>query len=105
LYLVDASTYPSPWFMLFSGGLMLGAIYMATDMVTSPTTNLGCWIFGAGIGILVVVIRVWGGLPEGVMYSILFMNAFVPFLNRSTRPRVFGQQPKVKKAKEAEAKS
>jgi electron transport complex protein RnfD len=105
LYMVDSSAYPSPWFMLFSGGLMLGAVYMATDMVTSPTTNLGCWIFGAGIGFLVVVIRIWGGLPEGVMYSILFMNAFVPFINRTTRPRVFGQPPKVKAAKNEEAKS
>jgi H+/Na+-translocating ferredoxin:NAD+ oxidoreductase subunit D len=94
LHLVDAQAYPSPWFMLFSGGLMLGAIYMATDMVTSPTTNLGCWIFGAGIGFLVVIIRVWGGLPEGVMYSIIFMNAFVPFINRATRPRVFGTSRK-----------
>ncbi len=90
LWLIDANHYPSPWFMLFSGGMMLGAVYMATDMVTSPTTNLGCWIFGAGIGLLVVIIRIWGGLPEGMMYSILFMNAFVPFLNRATRPKVFG---------------
>lgn len=105
LWLVDSSAYQSPMFMLFSGGLMLGAIYMATDMVTSPTTNPGCWIFGAGIGFLVVVIRVWGGLPEGMMYSILFMNALVPFINRSTRPRVFGQQPKARAAKSEEAKS
>jgi electron transport complex protein RnfD len=76
--------------MLFSGGLMLGAIYMATDMVTSPVTNRGAWIFGFGIGFLVVLIRVWGGLPEGVMYAILLMNALVPFINRVTQPRVFG---------------
>jgi electron transport complex protein RnfD len=82
--------YPGPLFMLFSGGLMLGAVFMATDMVTSPVTNKGRWIFGAGIGVLVVVIRVWGGLPEAVMYSILLMNAMVPFINRSTQPRVFG---------------
>ena len=87
--------YPSAVFMLFSGGLMLGAWYMATDMVTSPTTNAGCWIFGFGIGLLVVVIRLWGGLPEGVMYSILLMNAMVPFINRATRPRVFGTGRKV----------
>lgn len=81
---------PTAPFMLFSGGLMLGAVYMATDMVTSPITNLGRWVFGAGIGLLVVVIRVWGGLPEGVMYAILFMNALTPFINRATQPRVFG---------------
>ena len=81
---------PDAAFMLFSGGLMLGAWYMATDMVTSPTTNLGCWIFGAGIGAMVVLIRLWGGLPEGVMYAILLMNALVPFINRATQPRVFG---------------
>jgi electron transport complex protein RnfD len=53
-------------------------------------TNLGCWIFGAGIGLLVVVIRMWGGLAECVMYAILLMNAVVPFINRATQPRVFG---------------
>ena len=82
--------YPDAVFMLFSGGLMLGAVFMATDMVTSPVTNTGRWLFGAGIGALVVTIRIWGGLPEGVMYSILLMNAIVPFINRSTQPRVFG---------------
>ena len=82
--------YPGALFMLFSGGLMLGAMYMATDLVTSPVTNLGCWIFGAGVGVLVVVIRLWGGLAEGVMYSILIMNALVPFLNRWTQPGLFG---------------
>ncbi len=81
---------PGAMFMLFSGGLMLGAVYMATDMVTSPVTNLGRWVFGIGIGALVVLIRLWGGLPEGVMYAILFMNALVPFINRATQPRVFG---------------
>ena len=83
-------TYPDALFMLFSGGLMLGAVYMATDMVTSPVTDRGRWVFGAGIGVLVVVIRLWGGLPEGVMYAILLMNAMVPFINRITQPRVFG---------------
>ena len=90
LYSIDPARFPSPLFMLFSGGLMLGAVYMATDMVTSPITNAGAWIFGAGIGLLVVLIRVWGGLPEGVMYAILLMNAMVPFINRATQPRVFG---------------
>ncbi len=81
---------PGPMFMLFSGGLILGAVYMATDLVTSPITHKGRWIFGFGIGVIVVVIRLWGGLPEGVMYSILLMNAMVPFINRATKPRVFG---------------
>jgi electron transport complex protein RnfD len=89
-FLIDPVRYPSPMFMLFSGGLMIGAWYMATDMVTSPVTNMGAWVFGIGIGVLVVLIRIWGGLPEGVMYAILFMNALVPFINRWTRPRVFG---------------
>jgi electron transport complex protein RnfD len=90
LHLVDAERYPGPLFMLLSGGLALGAVFMATDMVTSPVTHRGRWIFGAGIGALVVVIRTWGGLAEGVMYAILLMNALVPFLNRATQPRVFG---------------
>ena len=88
-YAIGISQFP-PLFMLFSGGLVLGAIYMATDMVTSPVSNRGAWIYGAGIGALVVLIRLWGGLPEGVMYAILLMNAFVPFINRATQPRVFG---------------
>ncbi|NIM49613.1 MAG: RnfABCDGE type electron transport complex subunit D [Gemmatimonadales bacterium] len=97
LHLIDAARYPDALFMLFSGGLMLGAVYMATDMVTSPVTNLGCWVFGFGIGFLVVVIRLWGGLAEGVMYAILLMNALVPFINRATQPRAFGaEQPKAK---------
>jgi electron transport complex protein RnfD len=82
--------YPGALFMLFSGGLMLGAVYMATDMVTSPVTNRGSWVYGFGIGALVVVIRLWGGLAEGVMYAILLMNALVPFINRATQPTVFG---------------
>jgi electron transport complex protein RnfD len=90
LHLLDGARYPDAMFMLFSGGLMLGAVYMATDMVTSPVTNPGCWLFGFGIGALVVVIRLWGGLAEGVMYAILLMNALVPFINRATQPRLFG---------------
>ena len=82
--------YPTAAFMVLSGGLLLGAVFMATDMVTAPVTNLGRWIFGLGIGVLVVVIRLWGGLPEGVMYAILLMNAMVPFINKATQPRVFG---------------
>jgi electron transport complex protein RnfD len=90
--------YPGALFMVSSGGLMLGAVFMATDLVTSPITSAGRWIFAAGIGVLVVVIRLWGGLPEGVMYAILLMNATVPFINRATQPRVFGTAPSAKRA-------
>jgi electron transport complex protein RnfD len=81
---------PSPLVMLFSGGLLLGALFMATDMVASPMTALGCWIYGALIGFLVVVIRAWGGMPEGVMYAILLGNAVSPHIDRWIQPRVYG---------------
>lgn len=90
LQAIDSVRYAGPLAMLFSGGLMLGAMYMATDMVTSPVTHVGSWIFGIGIGLLVVIIRYWGGLAEGVMYAILLMNSLVPFINRATQPRTFG---------------
>ncbi|MCB2153256.1 RnfABCDGE type electron transport complex subunit D [bacterium] len=90
LHLIDADKYPGPVQHLLCGGLMLGAIYMATDPVTSPVTPRGCWFFAAGIGILVVAIREFGGLPEGVMYSILFMNALSPLIDRWTQPRIYG---------------
>ena len=77
-------------FYIFSGGLMLGALFMATDMVTSPITTRGRWIFGVGCGILTVVIRRWGGYPEGVSYAILLMNLVVPIINRHTVPKKFG---------------
>jgi len=89
-YLLDPSIYPSPLFMLCSGGLLLGAVYMATDLVTSPLTTRGIWIFSIGIGILVVMIRLFGGLPEGVMYAVLFMNGATPLLNRFNKPKVYG---------------
>jgi electron transport complex protein RnfD len=90
LFTLAPERYASPGFMLLSGGLMLGAVFMATDMVTAPVTKRGRVIFGIGIGLLVVVIRVWGGLPEGVMYAILLLNALVPVINRVTQPRPFG---------------
>jgi electron transport complex protein RnfD len=87
---LDPETYPGPMFMLFSGGLMLGAIFMATDMVASPITNSGCWLYGILIAVLVVVIRFWGGMPEGVMYAILLANAVSPHIDNLIQPRVFG---------------
>lgn len=91
LSLIDAARFPSPLFSVFSGGLLLGAIYMATDPVTSPLTPRGAWIFGIGVGLIVMLIRVFGGLPEGVMYAILLMNAATPLIDRYTQPRVFGR--------------
>ena len=79
-----------PLFHILSGGLVLGAFFMATDMVTSPVARKGMLLFGAGCGLVTFVIRIWGGYPEGVCYSILIMNAFVPLIDRLTRPRVFG---------------
>lgn len=90
LHLVDPERYPSGVFHLLSGGLMLGAVFMATDPVSSPVTPRGCWVFGFGVGLLVVVIRQFGGLPEGVMYSILLMNAATPIIDRYTQPRIYG---------------
>lgn len=79
-------------FHLFAGGLMLGAFYMATDPVTSPTTKMGRWIFGFGCGALTLIIRLWGGYPEGVCYAILLMNAATPLLDKYTRGKVFGEK-------------
>ncbi len=91
LWIVNPETYPSPLFMLFSGGLLFGTLFMATDPVTSPMAPLGVWLFGVGIGVLVVLIRLWGGLPEGVMYAILLMNAATPLIDRVIQPRPFGR--------------
>ena len=98
LYLINNELYPSPWFMLFSGGLMLGAVFMATDMVSSPITPIGLWIYGGIIGILTIVIRVWGGLSEGVMYSILLANAISPHIDSIIKNRVYGTKRKIKTA-------
>ncbi|SFL43809.1 RnfABCDGE type electron transport complex subunit D [Halanaerobium salsuginis] len=91
VFLLSFAFGADPIFHLFAGGLMLGALFMATDMVSTPTTKLGRWIFGIGAGLLVVIIRLWGGYPEGVMYSILLMNTAVPLINRYTRPRSLGE--------------
>ncbi len=88
--LYDPARFPSPLFVMLSGGLMLGAVFMATDMATSPVTSLGVWIYGAVIGVVTVMIRYFGGLTEGVMYAILLGNALTPFIDRYTQPRVFG---------------
>jgi len=89
-YLIAPDKFSPPVFHILAGGLLIGAIFMATDPVTSPVTAKGRWIFGAGCGIVTMIIRLWGGLPEGVMYSILLMNALTPLINKMARPRRFG---------------
>ena len=96
-YLSDKQTYPTPMFVLLSGGLMLGAIFMASDMVGSPMTPLGVWIYGALIGAVTVIIRLKGGLPEGTMYAILLGNALTPLIDNLTQPRIFGARKKTVK--------
>ncbi len=91
LFLIDPTRYPDPIFAVFAGSLLFGAIYMASDPVTSPITPRGAWIFGIGVGLLVVLIRYFGGFPEGVMYAILLMNAATPLIDRYSQPRVFGK--------------
>lgn len=92
LYAVDNHGFPNPLFMLFSGGLILGAVFMATDMVGSPLTSRGVVIYGCLIGLLVVVIRIWGGLPEGVMYAILLGNAVAPHIDQFVQTPVYGSR-------------
>lgn len=93
-FLAGAEGAASPVFHLLSGGMLIGAFFMATDPVTSPMTKAGRWIFGIGSGALVVLIRVFGGYPEGVMYAILLMNSVRPLLDRWTVPKTFGQKAK-----------
>ncbi len=93
LYLIDSGAYPPPQFMLLSGGLMLGAVYMATDMVASPMTSLGVVLYGILVAALTVVIRLWGGMPEGVMYALLLGNAVAPHIDSLCHPKVYGLSP------------
>lgn len=92
LWLINPESNLNPLFHLLSGGLLLGALFMATDMVTTPVTPAGMLIFGTGCGLLTVLIRKWGGYPEGVSFAIVIMNAFTPLINRATKPRVFGKK-------------
>ncbi|WP_071146507.1 RnfABCDGE type electron transport complex subunit D [Bacteroides ihuae] len=96
MYLVNPQIYVSPLTQLLSGGLMLGAIFMATDYVTSPMTNKGMLIYGTCIGLLTVVIRLFGAYPEGMSFAILIMNAFTPLINTYCKPKRFGEVAKKK---------
>lgn len=92
LHLADP-VYANPVQVVLSGGLMLGAIFMATDYVTSPMTHRGQLVYGIAIGVLTVVIRNWGSYPEGMSFAILIMNAFTPLINNYIKPKRFGEVP------------
>ncbi len=91
---INPALYPDALFHLLSGGLMLGAFFIATDLVTSPSTRTGQIIFGAGCGALVFVIRSWGSFPEGVGFAVLLMNAATPLIDHYVRPRIYGRNRK-----------
>lgn len=94
LWLINPSENPSPLFHILTGGVLLGAIYMATDLVTSPMTKKGMIIYAIGIGIITMVIRKFGAYPEGVSFAILIMNAAVPIINKYVKPARFGKEVK-----------
>ena len=96
MHLADPEKYVSPVLQLLSGGLMLGAVFMATDYVTSPMSKKGMLIYGVCIGLLTVVIRLFGAYPEGMSFAILIMNAFTPLINTYCKPKRFGEVAKKK---------
>ncbi|MEG0454021.1 MAG: RnfABCDGE type electron transport complex subunit D [Bacteroides sp.] len=96
MHLANPALYVSPVIQLLSGGLMLGAVFMATDYVTSPMSHKGMLIYGVCIGVLTVVIRLFGAYPEGVSFAILIMNAFTPLINTYCKPKRFGEVAKKK---------
>jgi electron transport complex protein RnfD len=91
LHFFDAGRFGAPWFHLFAPSVMLGAFFIATDPVTGATTPRGRLIFGLGAGFLTIVIRTWGGYPDGVAFAILLMNLCVPLIDQYTQPRVYGE--------------
>lgn len=91
-WLIDPTQYVNPMFHLLTGGMMLGAIFMATDMVSSPMSRNGQLVFGVGIGLLTVIIRIWGAYPEGMSFAILLMNSVTPLLNITFKPKRFGRK-------------
>jgi electron transport complex protein RnfD len=94
LHMANPEAYAGPLFHILTGGLLLGSIFMATDYVTSPMSHKGMLIYGVGIGLLTVIIRVFGAYPEGVSFAILIMNAFVPLINVYVKPKRFGEKRK-----------
>jgi Na+-translocating ferredoxin:NAD+ oxidoreductase subunit D len=94
MHAVDPATYANPLTQILCGGILLGAIFMATDYVTSPMSHSGQIIYGIGIGIITVVIRLFGAYPEGMSFAILIMNAVTPLLNNYIKPKRFGGRQK-----------
>ncbi|MDR0364124.1 MAG: RnfABCDGE type electron transport complex subunit D [Bacteroidales bacterium] len=94
MHLINPGLYIPPMYHLMFGGIMLGAVFMATDMATSPMSSWGQVVFGIGCGLLTMIIRLWGAYPEGVSFAILIMNAFVPLINRAFKPKRFGEKVK-----------
>lgn len=90
---IDPARYADPVFHILTGGVLLGAIFMATDYVTSPVTHKGMVVFAIGIGVITVLIRLFGGYPEGISFAILIMNGFTPVINRYFKPAPFGNKP------------
>jgi len=86
----DSASFIPPGFHLFSGGIMLAAFFIATDPVTAATTTTGRWIYGAGIGLFIFIIRTWGSYPDGIAFAVLLMNMSAPLLDYYTMPRAFG---------------
>lgn len=91
MHLIDPQMYASPLAHLLTGGVMLGAIFMATDYVTSPMSHKGMIIYGVSIGLLTVIIRLFGAYPEGMSFAIFIMNAFTPLINTYCKPKRFGE--------------
>ena len=91
VWLIDPTVCVNPVYNLLGGGLLLGAIFMATDYVTSPMSTQGKLIYGIGIGLLTVIIRLWGSYPEGMSFAILLMNAVTPLINKKFKPTRFGE--------------
>ena len=90
MYLIDPVTYANPLIHILSGGLLLGAIFMATDYVSSPMSTNGMLVYGVGIGVITTVIRLFGAYPEGMSFAILIMNALTPLINTYVKPKHFG---------------
>lgn len=98
LNISDPTQFAPPMFHVLTGGLLLSAIFMATDYSSSPMAVKGMWIYGVAIGVLTVLIRTFGSYPEGVSFAILIMNSFTPLINKYVKPKRFGEKPAVHKA-------